>query len=80
MGVAFDPRFRSKNIIISNSCISALNHIRDLRRIRVHLNKATAISLANALVSACLDFVFCSVVPKNLKQVYVMYRFVFPGW
>ena len=35
---------------------SAFYHIRDLRRIRILLNKSTAISLANALVSSRLDY------------------------
>ena len=45
LDVAFDPAFSFKNI-----CRSAFYHIRDLRRIRIYLNKSTAISLANALV------------------------------
>ena len=37
-------------------CRSAFYHIRDHRCIRIHLNKATAISRANALVSSRLDY------------------------
>ena len=55
LGVAFDPAFLFKKHVL-NICRSAFYHIRDLRRIRIHLNKATAISLANALVSSRLDY------------------------
>ena len=55
LGVAFDPAFSFKKHA-SNICRSAFYHIRDLRRIRIHLNKATAISLANDLVSSRLDY------------------------
>ena len=54
LGVAFDPAFSFKKHG-SNICRSAFYHIRDLRRIRIHLNKATAIALAIALVSSRLD-------------------------
>ena len=53
LGVAFDPAFSFKKHV-SNICRSAFYHIRDLRRI--HLNKATAIFVANALVSSRLDY------------------------
>ena len=52
LGVAFDP-FKK---YVSNICRSAFYHVRDLRRIRIYLNKSTAISLANALVSSRLDY------------------------
>ena len=55
LGVAFDPAFSFKKHV-SNICRSAFYHIRDLRRIRIHLNNATAIYLANALVSSRLDY------------------------
>ena len=55
LGVAFDPAFSFKKHV-TNICRSAFYHIRDLRRIRIHLNKATAIFLANALVSSRLDY------------------------
>ena len=68
MGVAFNPAFSFKKYVL-NICRSAFYHIRDLRRIRNHLNKATAISLANVLVSNRLNY--CNslllVVPKNIK-------------
>ena len=55
LGVAFDPAFIFKKHV-SNICRSAFYHIRDLRRIRIHLNKSTAISPANSLVSSHLDY------------------------
>ena len=55
LGVACDPAF-SVNKHVSNICRSAFYHIRDLRRIQIYLNKATAISVANALVSSRLDY------------------------
>ena len=51
--MAFDSAFSFKKKV-SNICRSAFYHIRDLRRTRIHLNKATAISLA--LVSSRLDY------------------------
>ena len=57
--VAFDPAFSLKKHV-SNICKSAFYHVRDLRRIKIHLNKATAISLANALVSSRLDYLYCN--------------------
>ena len=42
--------------MFSNIFRSAFYHIWDLRRIRIHLNKSTAISLANVLVSRRLDY------------------------
>ena len=55
--MAFDPAFLFKKHV-SNICRSAFYHIRDFRRIQIHLNKAIAISLANALVSSRL--VYCN--------------------
>ena len=55
LDVSFDPAFSFKKHV-SDICRSAFYHIRDLRNIQIHLNKATAISLANALVSSRLDY------------------------
>ena len=55
LDVAFDSAFSFKKHV-SNICRSVFYHIRDLRRIRIHLDKATAISLANGLVSSRLDY------------------------
>ena len=53
LGVAFDPAFSFKKHV-SNICRSAFYHIRDLRRIRIHLNNATAIFLIrNSLLFGC---------------------------
>ena len=75
LGVAFDPAFSFKKHL-SNICRSAFYHIRDLRRIRIPLNEATAISLANALVTTVIRC--CSVVPKNIKQACSAYRIALP--
>ena len=53
--MAFDPAFSFKKHV-SNICRSAFYHICDIRRIKINLNKATAISLANAPVSSRLDY------------------------
>ena len=55
LGVAFDPAFSFKKHL-SNICRSVFYHIRDHRRIRIHLNKATVISLADAPESSRLDY------------------------
>ena len=55
LDVAFDPAFSFRKHA-SNICRSTFYHIRDLIRIRIHLNKATAIPLPNALVSSRLDY------------------------
>ena len=55
VAVAFGPAFSFKKQV-SNICRSAICHIRDLRRIWIQLNKATAISLANAQVSSRLHY------------------------
>ena len=55
LGVAFDPAYSFKKHV-SNICRSDFYQIRDLRRSRIHLNKATAITLANALVINRLDY------------------------
>ena len=55
LGVAFDPAFSLKKHV-SNICRCAFYPIRDLRRIQIHLNIATAIFLANVLVSIHLDY------------------------
>ena len=59
LGVAFDPAFSFKKHV-SNICRSAFYHI--------HLNKATAISLANALVSSRLDY--CNSLPFGCSEKY----------
>ena len=78
LDVAFDPAFSLKKHV-SNICRSAFYHIRDLRRIKIHLNKATEISLANALVSSRLDYQYCNSLlfgcsEKNIKQICSVYR------
>ena len=53
LGVIFDKNFNF-NSHISAICISCIYHIRDLRRIRRHLDLDSAKLLANALVSSRL--------------------------
>ena len=54
---------------VLNICRSVFYHIRDLRRFRTHLNKATAISLANALVSSRLDY--CNLLLFGCSEKYI---------
>ena len=55
LGVIFDADFSFKNHV-SNVVKSCYYHMRDLRRVRKHLSRDTATSLANALVSSRLDY------------------------
>ena len=55
VGVIFDKNFNFRSHI-SAICSSCIYHIRDLRRIRRHLDLESAKSFANALVSSCLDY------------------------
>ena len=55
LGVIFDKTFNFRSHI-SAICSSCIYHIRDLRRIRRHLDLDSAISLANALVSSRFDY------------------------
>ena len=54
-GVIFDKNFKFRSHI-SAICSSCIYHIRDLRRIRHHLDLDSAKLLANALVSSHLDY------------------------
>ena len=55
LGVIFDKNFNFRSHI-SAICSSCIYHIRDLRRIRRHLDLDSAKLLANALVSRRLDY------------------------
>ena len=55
LGVIFDTHFNFPSHI-SAICSSCIYHIRDLRRIRRHLDLDSAKLLANALVSSRLDY------------------------
>ncbi len=55
LGVIFDQNFTFRGHI-SQVCASCFYHIRDLRRIRRHLNLDNAKSLATALVTSRLDY------------------------
>ena len=55
LGIVFDENFNFRNHI-NNVCKSSYCHIRDLRRIRKHLNLDQAQCLVSALVSSWLDY------------------------
>ena len=55
LGVIFDKHFNFRSHI-SAICSSCIYHIRDLRRIRRHLDLDSANLLANSLVSSRLDY------------------------
>ena len=55
LGVIFNKNFNF-SWHISAICSLCIYHIRDLRRIRRHLDLGSAKPLANALVSSCLDY------------------------
>ena len=55
LGVIFDSEFNFSSHI-SAVCKSCYYHMRDLARIRRHLPKSAAITLANALVSSRIDY------------------------
>ena len=55
LGVIFDKNFNFRSHI-SAICSSCIYHIRDLQRIRCHLDLDSAKLLANALVSSCFDY------------------------
>ena len=55
LGVIFDKNFNFRSHI-SAICSSCIYHIRDLRRIRRHLDLDSAKLLANALVSSRFDY------------------------
>ena len=60
LGVIFDQDFNFQNHI--NSVVkNCFYHMRDLRRIRKHLDIDTATALANALVSSRIDY--CNSLP-----------------
>ena len=55
LGVSFDNNMNFKDHI-SNICKTCFYHIRDLRRIRKHLNLPTAKTIAYSLISSRLDY------------------------
>ena len=75
LGVAFDPAFSFKKHV-SNICRSAFYHIRDLRRIRIHLNKAKCCNFSSHALTTVIHC--CSFVPKNIKQARSVYRIALP--
>ena len=65
LGVIFDKNFNFSSYI-SAICSSCIYHIRDLRRIRRHLDLESAKLLANALVSSRLDY--CNSVLSGIAE------------
>ena len=68
LGVNFDSDFNFQRHI--NNTVSACNYyIRDIRRIRKHLDINTATALANAMVSSRLDY--CNSLLYSVPDVYL---------
>ena len=65
LGVIFDKNFNFCSHV-SAICSSCIYHIRDLRRIRCHLDLDSAKLLANALVSNPLDY--CNSVLSGIAE------------
>ena len=65
LGVIFDKNFKFHSHI-SAICSSCIYHIRDLRRIRHHLDLESAKLFANAAVSSCLDY--CNSVLSGIAE------------
>ena len=71
LGVIFDKNFNFRSHI-SAICSSCIYHIRDLRRIRPHLDLDSAKLLANALVSSRFDycnFLLSGIAETNLTKL-----------
>ena len=71
LGVIFDSDFSFSKHVVS-VCRSCFVGLRDLRRIRRHLTKSTAVNVANALVSSRLDYcnsLFRSLSCRDLKKL-----------
>ena len=71
LGVVFDSNFNFSGHV-SSICKSCFVNLRDFRRIRRHLPKDVAISLANALVGSKLDYcnsLFRSLCCKDLHKL-----------
>ena len=81
LGVIFDKNFtfRSHIAVVCNSCFY---HMRDLRRIRHHLDLDSAKLLATALVSSRLDYCnspLYGIADIDLTRLHV-YRINWPAW
>ena len=71
LGVIFDKKFNFRSHI-SAICSSCIYHIRDLRRIRRHLDLDSAKLLPNALVSSHLDYCnspLCGIAETDLTKL-----------
>ena len=67
LGVILDAE-NSMQRHMANLCHISYYHLRELRSVRRYLNDETAVKVANALVSSCLDY--CNSLLYNTKKVY----------
>ena len=67
LGVILDAE-NSMQRHVANLCRISYYHLRELRRVRRYLNHETAVKVANALVSSCLDY--CNSLLYNTKKGY----------
>ena len=67
LGVILDAE-NSMQRHMANLCRLSYYHLRELRRVRRYLNHETAVKVANALVSSCLDY--CNSLLYNTKKAY----------
>ena len=67
LGVILDAE-NSMQRHVANLCRISYYHLRELRRVSRYLNRETAVKLANALVSSCLDY--CNSLLYNTKKAY----------
>ena len=65
LGVILDAE-NSMQRHVANLCCISCYHLRELRRVRRYLNHETAVRVANALVSSCLDY--CNSLLYNTKK------------
>ena len=65
LGVILDAE-NSMQRHVANLCRISYYHLRELRRVRRYLNHETAVKVANALVSSCLDY--CNSLLYNTKR------------
>ena len=56
LGVTFDSAFFNFRKLISLTCRSCFNHIRDLRRIIRYISLSAAKTIATALITSRLDY------------------------
>ena len=67
LGVDLDAE-NSMQRHMANLCRICYHHLRKLRSVSRYLNHETAVKVANALVSSCLDY--CNSLLYNTKKAY----------